>query len=307
MPAFFSGRLVELAVDRGFAAGSPATGLVWLGLFGLAALLGALGSRMVWHQLGQVVEPLRDELVTAVVRGVLHDESPPRNQPDASGVARITQHVEVVRDATGGLLVQARGMLVTTIGALAGLVTVAGGLVVPVAIPVVVAVTGFACLLPSLARRQRAAAIAEEHMAATAGASLAGLRDVVACGGEPIATLAVYEAVDAQARAAVRVARSGALRSLVISVGAFVPLAAGPGAGTRHGRARRAHRRRGARARWSTSPPPCNRRLRGLAATASTVVLRLLVALRRLSETARVPAVQDGTPGRAARTSGSAA
>ncbi|GAB3138352.1 ABC transporter ATP-binding protein [Amycolatopsis stemonae] len=293
VPAFFSGRLVELAVDRGFAAGSPAAGLVWLGLFGLAALLGALGSRLVWHQLGQVVEPLRDELVTAVVRGVLHDESPPRNQPDASGVARITQHVEVVRDATGGLLVQARGMLVTTIGALAGLVTVADGLVVPVATPVVVAVTAFACLLPSLARRQRAAAIAEEHMAATAGASLSGLRDVVACGGEPIATLAVYEAVDAQARAAVRVARSGALRSLVISIGAFVPLllalVLAPGLVARGELT--AGAALGALVYLATTMQPA---LRGLAATASTVVLRLLVALRRLSETARVPEAQDG-------------
>ncbi|MEC3976957.1 ABC transporter ATP-binding protein, partial [Amycolatopsis sp. H20-H5] len=124
VPAFLSGRLVELAVDEGFAASHPQAGLGWLGVFGVVALFGALGSRLVWHQLGKVVEPMRDALVTAVVRGVLHDGSPPRNTPDASGVARITQHVEVVRDATGGLLVQARAMLVTTIAALAGLFTV---------------------------------------------------------------------------------------------------------------------------------------------------------------------------------------
>jgi ATP-binding cassette subfamily C protein len=294
VPAFFSGRLVELSVDRGFAAGAPAAGLGWLALFGLAAMLGAFGARMVWHQLGKVVEPLRDALVSAVVRGVLHDESPPRNQPDSSGVARITQHVEVVRDATAGLLVQARGMLVTTVSALAGLVTVAGALVVPVAVPVVAALVAFVCLLPSLARRQRALALADEHTAATAGASLAGMRDIVACGAEPIAALAMYDAVDAQANAAIHVARSSALRALVISIGGFVPLllalALAPGLVVRGELT--AGAALGALVYLATTMQPA---LRGLAATAGTVVLRLLVALRRLAETTELPTVSEGT------------
>ncbi|WP_328613457.1 ABC transporter ATP-binding protein/permease [Amycolatopsis sp. NBC_00355] len=294
LPAFFSGRLVELSVDRGFAVGDPRTGLGWLALFGLAAVLGAFGSRMVWHQLGKVVEPLRDALVTAVVRGVLHDESPPRNQPDSSGVARITQHVEVVRDATAGLLVQARAMLVTTASALAGLVTVAGALVLPVAVPVVASLVVFGCLLPSLARRQRALALADEHTAATAGASLAGMRDVVACGAEPIAALAMYDAVDAQAAAAVRVARSSALRSLVISLGGFLPLllALWLAPGLVATGELTAGAALGALVYLATTMQPA---LRGLAATAGTVVLRLLVALRRLAETAELPERPDGT------------
>ncbi|WP_372671510.1 ABC transporter ATP-binding protein [Amycolatopsis kentuckyensis] len=294
VPAFFSGRLVELSVDRGFSVGDPAAGLGWLALFGLAAVLGAFGARMVWHQLGKVVEPLRDALVTAVVRGVLHDESPPRNQPDSSGVARITQHVEVVRDATAGLLVQARGMLVTTASALAGLVTVAGALVLPVAVPVVASLVAFVCLLPSLARRQRALALADEHTAATAGASLAGMRDIVACGAEPIAALAMYNAVDKQANAAIRVARASALRSLVISLGGFVPLllalALAPGLVARGELT--AGAALGALVYLATTMQPA---LRGLAATAGTVVLRLLVALRRLAETAALPDVSEGT------------
>jgi ATP-binding cassette subfamily C protein len=294
VPAFFSGRLVELSVDRGFSVGAPAAGLGWLAVFGLAAVLGAFGARMVWHQLGRVVEPLRDALVTAVVRGVLHDPSPPRNQPDSSGVARITQHVEVVRDATAGLLVQARGMLVTTASALAGLVTVAGALVLPVAVPVIAALIAFVCLLPSLARRQRTLALADEHTAATAGASLAGMRDIVACGAEPIAALAMDEAVDAQAKAAIHVARSSALRALVISLGGFVPLllalALAPGLVARGELT--AGAALGALVYLATTMQPA---LRGLAATAGTVVLRLLVALRRLAETAELPAAPDGT------------
>lgn len=294
VPAFLFGRLVELAVDEGFAAGRPGTGLRWLAVFGLVAVIGALGSRLVWHQLGKVVEPLRDALVTAVVHGVLHDPSPPRNQPDASGVARITQHVEVVRDATVGLLVQARGTVVTTVAALAGLFTVAGSLAVIVSIPVVTSVILFACLLPSLARRQRALALADERTAEVAGASLSGMRDVVACGAEPLAALELYDVIEAQAKAAVRVARSGAARTVVIATGGFVPLLlallVAPGmvaAGELTAGAAL-----GALVYLATTMRPA---LRGLAATASTVVLRLIVALRRLAETAAVPPVADGT------------
>jgi ATP-binding cassette subfamily C protein len=294
IPAFLSGRLVELSVDQGFAVGHPKTGLGWLALFGFVALLGALGSRLVWHQLGKVVEPMRDALVTAVVRGVLHDQSPPRNSADASGVARITQHVEVVRDATAGLLVQARGMVVTTIAALAGLLTVAGSLAVIVAVPVVISVAIFACLLPSLARRQRALALADEQTAATAGTSLSGMRDVVACGAEPIAALALYDTVDAQAAAAMRVARAGALRTVVISIGGFVPLllALLVAPGMVVSGELTAGAALGALVYLATTMQPA---LRGLAATASTVVLRLLVALRRLGETAEIDRPPEGT------------
>ena len=191
---------------------------------------------------------------------MLHDESPPRNQPDASGVARITQHVEVVRDATAGLLVQARGCVVTTVAALAGLVTVAGPLGWLVAAPVVLSLAVFACLLPSLARRQRAVALADERTAERAGTVLAGMRDVVACGARAGRHAAVFDAIDGQAAAAVPLARASALRSLVISTGGFVPLLLVLAAGAGHGGARRADARARRSARSSTSPPRCSRR-----------------------------------------------
>jgi ATP-binding cassette subfamily C protein len=288
LPAFLSGWLVARAVDRGFNVGDPMAGLGWLGLFGLASVAGAFGSRLVWRWLGSVVEPLRDILVSAVVRGVLRDPDPPRNAPDASGVARITQHVEIVRDATGGLLVQARGMIVTVAAALAGTFGVAGELGWVSSVPVAAAIVVFAALLPSLARRQRVVTLAEERAAAAAGTVLAGVRDVVACGAELVAAAAVHEAVDAQARAARRLARATAARSAVIGVGAFAPivgsLAVAPGL-VASGRLT-AGDALGALVYLATMMEPA---LRGLSATTSTVVLRLLVALRRLAETAEVP------------------
>jgi ATP-binding cassette subfamily C protein len=293
VPAFFSGRLVELAVDQGFATGRIREGLLWLALFGLVAVVGAVGSRLVWHQLGKVIEPMRDVLVTAVVRGVLHDPTPPRNTPDASGVARITQHVEIVRDATGGLLVQARGMVVTTVAALAGLFSVAGSLAWLVAVPVVGSLVLFGFLLPTLARRQRVSVLADERTAEVAGTTLVGMRDVVACGAEPIASMEIFDAVDRQAAAATAMARSTALRTVVITAGGLLPLLlsllVAPGM-VASGELT-AGAALGALVYLATTLQPA---LRGLAATAGNVVLRLLVALRRLAETTAVPDVSDG-------------
>ncbi|HEX6343666.1 MAG TPA: ABC transporter ATP-binding protein [Umezawaea sp.] len=293
VPAFLSGRLVALAVDRGFAAGRPLVGVGWLLVFAAVAVLGGFGLRQVFRHLGSVIEPMRDALVRVVVRGVLHGGASHRRQPDASAVARITRHVEVVRDATAGVLVQARALLVTTTAALVGLVTAVADLAWLVVSPVVIALALFALLLPSLARRQRDQVMADENSAEAAGAVLVGIRDVVACDATADAGAEVGAKIDRQAEVAVRVAWANALRGLVIAVGGFAPLAllvlAAP-AKVASGQLT-AGAVLGAVVYLSTSVQPA---LRRLADTTSTVVLRLLVALRRLSEAAPPPAPPAG-------------
>jgi ATP-binding cassette subfamily C protein len=274
VPALLSGRLVGLAVDRGFAAGRPWIGVSWFLLFAAVAVLGGFGLRQVFMRLGAVVEPLRDALVRQVVRGVLHAGSQAR-QPDASAVARITRHVEVVRDATAGVLVQARALLVTTVSSLAWLVI----------LPVIAALILFGLLLPSLARRQRHLVMADEQAASVAGTVFLGVRDVTATTGVDHALRDVTEQVDLQASATVRMAFATALRGIVIALGGFAPLVllllmapAMVRAGTLTVGDVLA-----AVVYLSTSVQPA---LRRLADTTSTIVLRLVVALRRLAEAA---------------------
>ncbi|WP_433269948.1 ABC transporter ATP-binding protein [Actinosynnema sp. CS-041913] len=293
VPALLSGRLVGLAVDRGFAVGDVWTGVGWLVAFALVAVLGGFGLRQVFTRLGDVVEPLRDALVTTIVRGVLHDSRSHRRQPDASAVARITRHVEVVRDATAGLLVQARALLVTTTAALVGLATTVSSLAWLVVLPVVAALVLFGALLPSLARGQRALVMADENTAEVAGTVLLGMRDVVACGAQAHASADVLRQVDRQATATVRMAWASSLRGIVISVGGFLPLVLllvmAPGmvaAGSLT-----VGEVLAAVVYLSTSVQPA---LRRLADTTSTVVLRLAVALRRLAEAAPEVVEQTG-------------
>ncbi|QUH02408.1 ABC transporter ATP-binding protein [Saccharopolyspora erythraea] len=293
LPALLSGGLVQRAVDDGFAAGDPLTGLAWLSAFAAAAVAGAFGVRLVWQRLGTIVEPLRDALVRTVVRGVLHDTAPPRGGPDAAGVARITQHVEVVRDATAGLLVQARGLVVSTAAALVGIASLSGTLAWLAWPPVVVSVAVFLCLLPALARRQRGLALADEATAAATGTVLAGMRDVVACGGQDIAEDSMRTAIRSQADAAVRMSNAAAVRTAVVAVGGFLPvvlvLAAAPGAVAAGELTAGAVL--GTLVYLTGTLHPA---LHGFAATASTVVVRLLVALDRLGEV-RPPAPPRAT------------
>lgn len=298
LPALLSGRLVAVAVDSGFAVGKPAQGAWWLGVYAFVSLLGAVGARGVYGRLGQVVEPMRDALVRTVVRGVLHDDATTRHQPDAAAIARITRHIEVVRDVTAGILIQARGLAVTTVAALAGLVGTAAPLALLVLPPIAVAVVLGIVLLRSLARRQRDVIMADEQCAQLGASVYTGLRDVVASGAVTESARRIGRVVRRQARAATRLGNAGANRELVTSLGGLVPLllvlALAP-AMVAQGRIT-AGAVLGAVVYLVTNVQPA---LIGLGMTAGNTVLRLVVTLRRLAEIAVAPAetvVVEGKP-----------
>src|SRR6202044_3429859 len=96
-----------------FLAGRTALSLAWLGVLAAAALAGALGTRPVYVRIGVIVEPFRDELVTAIVDGALA-------RPDPRSVARMTHQAEIVRDSAAGVL------LVTCTFACRAVTTLAG-------------------------------------------------------------------------------------------------------------------------------------------------------------------------------------
>ena len=147
------------------------------------------------------------------------------------------------------------------------------------------ALTLFGLMLPSLAKRQRDAVIADERTAEASGAVLTGLRDVAACGAEQEAFQNIAEQVERQARATVRVAWANSLRATVIAIGGFAPVVllvafAPPlvASGQLTTGAVLA-----AVVYLTNSVNPA---LHGLARTTSTVVMRLMVALKRLQEAA---------------------
>ena len=97
LPTACYGLAVAHATDA-FLAGRTERGLAWLGGLVAAALFGALGARFVYRLLGDLVEPLRDELVRKVVAGAL------RNAQADGALARLNRQVEIVRDTFAGLV-----------------------------------------------------------------------------------------------------------------------------------------------------------------------------------------------------------
>jgi ATP-binding cassette subfamily C protein len=225
LPTLASGQTIARAVDDGFLAGHTGTGLAWLGVLAGTVPLGALGARRTYLGVSRLVEPLRDELVERVVEGSLRSTtSDGAVSGHAGAVARLTQHVEIVRDTVAGLLLLVLSFVATVVAALVGLLALAPMVLPLVVVPLVVSFGAFALSLPEVARRQRRVLLAEERVADLAGATAGGLRDIVACGGDEVTTATLGEAIDEQVAAGRALARVAALRTVVVAVGGRVPL-----------------------------------------------------------------------------------
>ncbi|AGL17152.1 ABC transporter ATP-binding protein [Actinoplanes sp. N902-109] len=223
-PALLSGLAVARAVDAGFLAGRPRTGLIWAGVYLLAVVAGAAGSRGAYGVLGDVVESFRDRLVTRVVTGALHRATGADGAADRGAIARLTHQVELVRDALGGLLTVVRGFAFGIVAAVLGLLGLAPVLAVVIGVPLLAGVLLFLALIPVLATRQRRYVLAGEDLAEAAEAVIRGHRDIVACGAQPWAVAAAGGPVDAQAAAERSVARAAALRGTALAIGGWLPL-----------------------------------------------------------------------------------
>ncbi|GAB3944487.1 ABC transporter ATP-binding protein [Kribbella albertanoniae] len=224
LPTAIYGVAVARATDS-FLAGHVWQGIAWLGGLVAAAGLGAAGARQVYTRLGDLVEPLRDDLVRRVVAGALRTG-------DDSAVARLNRQVEIVRDTYAGLVMVMRSFAVTLFGVLAGLLSLAPMIAAFVVPPFLI---GFALSLGMLgmaADRVRASLQADEDLAASAGMVFGGVRDITATGTEEYAEFLVGEPIEAHASAERALAKVAALRTLCFAVGGWLPLlillAAGP-------------------------------------------------------------------------------
>jgi ABC-type multidrug transport system fused ATPase/permease subunit len=225
LPAFLSGLLVARAIDDGFLAGHTQTGFGWLGLLALSVLAGGWATRQTFLRLADVVEPFRDELITRTVHGALQRSTATAALADSASVARLTQQVEIVREAYASVLLVVQGFVVTAIGALLGLLTLAPVVLVLVLPPLALGLALFALALPGMAARQRASILADERIAEAAAGTVAGaMRDVAACGAEEQVRPMIGEHIDAQAHATRELARFTALRTVAVAVGGLLPM-----------------------------------------------------------------------------------
>ncbi|MFJ9156783.1 ATP-binding cassette domain-containing protein [Streptomyces griseoviridis] len=223
-PALASGWALAAALDRGFLAGEPGTGLLWIGLLATLYVVRALAERALFDPLAACVEPMRDALVTAVVDATLSRAVRGAGAYDAAGVSRMTSQVDTVRLVVGALLRTARPLTVTLIATLVGLAALAPVLAAVVAVPLAAALIAFAVSMRSVIRRRRAAVVAEEDVAASTGAVLGAGRDIAALGAVALACGTTGRSAGASARASVAVAWAAAARVPIVLLGGQLPL-----------------------------------------------------------------------------------
>ncbi|WP_375138029.1 ATP-binding cassette domain-containing protein [Streptomyces sp. Act143] len=214
---FLTGYAPARALDEGFLAGRAGIGLAWLGVAGLGVLAGAFGTARVHTAVADLVEPLRDGLVTGVVaRGV--------REGDRTALSGLTQQAEIARDASAGLLMVSRSFVFTAAGALIGLFSLAPPLLAVVGLPLLAGVALFLVTLRPLARRQEAFLVADEALAERCGTVCPGLRDITAAGAEDRVAADTGRHIDAEQRAAATLARWGVLRVAALTIGGELPI-----------------------------------------------------------------------------------
>lgn len=223
-PALAAGWVLAAALDRGFLAGRPVVGLLWLLLLAGLHVLRALAERALFGPLALIVEPMRDELMRRVVRGTLADAVRSGRAADAAGVSRLTGQIDGVRGIVGALLRTARPLAVTLAAALLGLGALAPVLAVLVGVPLVLSVVVFLVSMRVVTRRRLEFVIAEEELATATATVLEAGRDITALGAEEQAAEEVRRAADRSVASGLATARASALRVPVILLGGHLPV-----------------------------------------------------------------------------------
>ncbi|WP_069760213.1 ATP-binding cassette domain-containing protein [Streptomyces sp. LUP47B] len=214
---FLTGYAPARALDEGFLAGRPGTGLAWLGVAGIGVLVGAWGTVRVYAAVAALVEPLRDVLVGRVVeRGV--------READAGALSGLTQQVEIARDTFAGLVMVSRSFVFTAAGAVVGLASLDPLLLLVVVPPLAAGLGLFAATLRPLARRQEEFLVADEALAEGLGRVCPGLRDITAAGAEDRVAADMGRLVDTEQRAAYSLARWSVLRVVSLALGGQLPI-----------------------------------------------------------------------------------
>ncbi|MEU1780790.1 ABC transporter ATP-binding protein [Streptomyces abikoensis] len=212
-----TGYALARALDTGFLAGRPATGLLWLAAAAVAVVVGAYGTGRTFRGVAALVEPFRDALVRRVVTRALGDG-------DAAAVSRLTHQVEIARDTFAGLVMVTRSFVFTAAGALVGLFLLAPVLLAVVAPPLLLGLGLFLATLRPLARRQEAFLVADEALAQSCGEACAGLRDIAAGGGEARVRTDTGALVDAELRASTDLARWSVARAAALALAGRFPV-----------------------------------------------------------------------------------
>ncbi|GAA4993415.1 hypothetical protein GCM10025734_22410 [Kitasatospora paranensis] len=181
-PALASGWVTAAALDHGFLAHRPGTGLAWLGILALLYLVRACAERAMFDSLAAVVEPLRDHLTRRVVHNTLRQATELGRDPGTASVSRLSSQIDATRGLLASLLRTARPLAATLLAALVGLAGLDPLLALLVLVPLTAALALFARSMRRLTALRRDTLLASEEVAHQIGAVLGAARDITSSG-----------------------------------------------------------------------------------------------------------------------------
>ncbi|MEV6472609.1 ABC transporter ATP-binding protein [Streptomyces sp. NPDC051657] len=222
---FLGGFGVARALDDGFLAGRPPTGLLWLAVAAVAVLPSVPAARGVFGRLADLVEPLRDGLVRRAVSRALSGALDRAGDVSTRSLSQVTHQSEIARDGWAGLVLTLRSFVFTAAGAVTGLLALSPALLLIVLPPLVLGSALFLGTLPPMAARQRDYLAADEAYAAHAGLLAASVRDIAAAGSAERTVAESRTLAESQLAASRSLARWSGVRVLALAVcGRFPPL-----------------------------------------------------------------------------------
>ncbi|PSK70045.1 ABC transporter ATP-binding protein [Streptomyces sp. CS149] len=220
---FLGGYGVARALDDGFLAGRPVTGLLWLAVAAVAVLPSLLAARGVFGRLADLVEPLRDGLVRRAVARALSGALGRSGDVSTRSLSQVTHQSEIARDGWAGLVLTLRSFVFTAAGAVTGLLALSPALLLIVLPPLVLGSALFLGTLPPMAARQRAYLAADEAYAAHAGELAASVRDIAAAGTAERTVAGSRALAETQLAASRSLARWSAVRVVALAVCGRLP------------------------------------------------------------------------------------
>ncbi|MFE7001032.1 ATP-binding cassette domain-containing protein [Streptomyces griseus] len=222
---FLGGFGVARALDDGFLAGRPTTGLLWLAVAAAAVLPSVPAARGVFGRLADLVEPLRDGLVRRAVSRALSEALDRAGDVSTRSLSQVTHQSEIARDGWAGLVLTLRSFVFTAAGAVTGLLALSPALLLIVLPPLLLGAALFLATLPPMAARQRDYLAADEAYAAHAGRLAASVRDIAAAGAAERTVTESRTLAEEQLAASRSLARWSGVRVLALAVcGRFPPL-----------------------------------------------------------------------------------
>lgn len=231
-PTIMSGLAVAHAVD-GFRTDRAGTAIIWLAALALAICCGGLATRGLYATLAPAVEETRDHLMGALVRGSVATLAA-TGRAGSAPLTQLVDQVDQVRNLLSAIARNVRTTVAPMLAAMVGLFALSPLLGMVVAVPLLAAGLLYAVLLRPMFSAERAAAVADEDLGASATAVLDSRAAVGGLGAQLWAVDQVSSAANVTGRADLRVARLHAWRHAVIALGGYAPLivvllVAGPG------------------------------------------------------------------------------